>query len=236
MKKVAFVPNVPQELALKDQQGRVVSRRRGDRTLYTLTDGRVMSASMDLASKILELGVNAQEPFGICKRWNGRRGHPVYWDVWLTPAAEKARAVAEMNQAETDLEHQLRESIALVRRSAGISGPSEPPKIDAGAAASAGMDQPAHSRAKVDQAEEAPDENNRNGERDVPASKQDQRSIEPSWAQVLQSQTELLADVYAASIKYASTRHGNAVKPEDVRALMTTAFINLAQRGRTRVA
>ena len=52
-----------------------------------------------------------------------------------------------------------------------------------------------------------------------------------SWAAFLLSQTEALTDVFAAALDYASKCHGNHIKPEDVRALMTTAFINLAQRG-----
>ena len=51
----------------------------------------------------------------------------------------------------------------------------------------------------------------------------------PQWADHLLYQTNVLTDVYAAALKHSSMTHGNAVKPEDVRALMTTAFINLAK-------
>lgn len=51
----------------------------------------------------------------------------------------------------------------------------------------------------------------------------------PQWANVLLAQTNVLADVYAAALAYSSANHGNAVKPEDLRALMTTAFINLSK-------
>jgi len=53
----------------------------------------------------------------------------------------------------------------------------------------------------------------------------------PGWTQVLLVHTNALADVYAAALAHASTTHGNAIKPEDIRALLTTAFINLNQRG-----
>ena len=49
------------------------------------------------------------------------------------------------------------------------------------------------------------------------------------WTQVLLAQTNALADVYAAALAHSSAVHGNAVKPEDVRALLTTAFINLSK-------
>src|SRR5262245_1765301 len=54
---------------------------------------------------------------------------------------------------------------------------------------------------------------------------------QPDWAQVLLLQTNLLSDVYAAALAHASATHGNAIKAEDIRALLTTAFINLSQKG-----
>jgi hypothetical protein len=37
--------------------------------------------------------------------------------------------------------------------------------------------------------------------------------------------------VYAAALNYAGAKHGNAVKPEDVKTPLTTAFINLSKGG-----
>jgi hypothetical protein len=37
-----------------------------------------------------------------------------------------------------------------------------------------------------------------------------------------------MVDVYAAALAHAD-KHGSRVKPEDVRALMTTIFINLSK-------
>jgi len=51
------------------------------------------------------------------------------------------------------------------------------------------------------------------------------------WSEFLLAETEALSDVYAAALAYSSERHGNAVKPEDIRTLVVTAFINLSQRG-----
>jgi hypothetical protein len=53
----------------------------------------------------------------------------------------------------------------------------------------------------------------------------------PRWADVLITQANLMVDVYAAVLRHAGDNHGSAVKPEDVRNLLTTTFINLAQRG-----
>ena len=54
---------------------------------------------------------------------------------------------------------------------------------------------------------------------------------QPKWAQSLSMQTRHLVDVYAELVNYASAKHGNAVRADDIRALMTTAFINLSKSG-----
>lgn len=69
----------------------------------------------------------------------------------------------------------------------------------------------------------------------VEARKQAQRAAaiggeQPKWAQHLSAQAKHLVDVYAELVGYAA-KHGNTVRPEDVRALMTTAFINLSKSG-----
>ena len=46
----------------------------------------------------------------------------------------------------------------------------------------------------------------------------------------------MLSDVYAAAPAHASATHGNAIKPEDIRALLTTAFINLSKGAKGRAA
>lgn len=51
---------------------------------------------------------------------------------------------------------------------------------------------------------------------------------QPEWAQVLVRQTNALVDAYAAVLGAASAKHGNAVKPEDVRSLLVSTFINLS--------
>jgi hypothetical protein len=69
----------------------------------------------------------------------------------------------------------------------------------------------------------------------VEARKQAQRAAaaapveQPKWAQHLAAQTKHLVDVYAELVSYAA-KHGNTVRTDDVRALMTTAFINLSKQ------
>ena len=51
----------------------------------------------------------------------------------------------------------------------------------------------------------------------------------PQWAEHLLFTTNLLTDVYAAALAHSSTTHGNVVKPEDVRSILVTAFINISK-------
>jgi len=223
MEKLRFTPNVPVQIALKYPQGKIISGRWGEQMLFTLTDGRRMYVPIDVASKISMLEVNVNEPFCICKRWNGQRSQPVRWDIWLTPEAEKVRAAQETQNAETPLERQLRESLENLRK----PGTLPIPKILETSPETA----EAHSLAAKDPLNGAGQVNGNgsgNGNGSVPAQPAMARF---SWAPFLLSQTEALTDVFAAALDYASKGHGNHIKPEDVRALMTTAFINLAQRG-----
>jgi hypothetical protein len=59
---------------------------------------------------------------------------------------------------------------------------------------------------------------------------------QPRWAQTLATQTKHLVDAYADVMRYAGERHGNAVKPEDIRAMMTTVFISLSKGGNANAA
>jgi len=55
---------------------------------------------------------------------------------------------------------------------------------------------------------------------------------QPAWGQTLVGQTNQVVDVDAECI-FRAAKHGLTVKPEEVRTLLVTAFINLSQRGRT---
>src|ERR1035441_747751 len=106
------------------------------------------------------------------------------------------------------LERQLQQSIATVRNgkpgtSAGTPAP--------GRVAAPNGEQPV---------------NNGNGNKpNGNGASHNGRPLEPNihqgWAQVLFGQTNALIDVYAAALNYAGTKHGNAVKPEDVKTLLT---------------
>jgi len=56
-------------------------------------------------------------------------------------------------------------------------------------------------------------------------------NIHQGWAQFLLAQTNALVDVYAAALAYSSGKYGNTVKPDDVRSLLTTAYISQCKGG-----
>ena len=58
----------------------------------------------------------------------------------------------------------------------------------------------------------------------------------PRWAQTLEQQTKHLIDVYSSLVTYASAKHGNAVRPDDIRNLMTTSFIALSKGANSNAA
>jgi hypothetical protein len=58
---------------------------------------------------------------------------------------------------------------------------------------------------------------------------QAQTPEQPAWARALSMQTRHVLDVYAELVAYASARHGNLVRPDDILTMMTTVFINLSK-------
>lgn len=92
---VHFEPNVPQTLALQEP----TAEKFGEYEItYTLTDGRLLKVSKQLAAKINELDLQPGETFGICKQMvfnEQRKRNTPSWTVWLSPESEKARAQQE---------------------------------------------------------------------------------------------------------------------------------------------
>jgi hypothetical protein len=119
---------------------------------------------------------------------------------------------------ESALERQLRQSVVIVRNGKpGTSAVTPAP----GVAAVPNSEQPINNG----------NDSKPNGNEEAHNGRSPEHNIHQSWAQVLLGQTSALIDVYAAALNYAGAKHGNAVKPEDVKTLLTTAFINLSKGG-----
>src|SRR5580704_14739006 len=107
-----FQTNTPTEVALNSPRGTIVEGRYGDRVLFHLTDGRVMYVPPIVARKIEAQGIAPGEPFELCKtQIKTGRLRSIEW--WLRRTEPPNGEVAEnTSEPETELESQLRESVA----------------------------------------------------------------------------------------------------------------------------
>jgi len=229
--KIQFQTNLPVELALQYLEGKPVdSQFGGVQHLFSTTDNRVFFVSEMvggiIADQLRKLGVQKGEPVEICKAevTQGRGRKSIQWIVKRvgSPVGELPDGTFAVPAApaapESALEQQLRQSIATIRNGkpgtdartpapGSVAAPnSEPPMVNC-------------------------DGSKPNGNGAAHNGRPPQQEIHQRWEQVLFGQTTALVDVYAAALKYAGTKHGDAVKPEDVKTLLTTAFINLSKQG-----
>jgi len=204
---VSFQSNVPERVALAYPDGVLKDGMYGPRVRYTLMDGRLMWLDPDVAARIHTMGIPPRREFWIVKRKPAERGQKIRWDIYLEDPTPLA--------GESPLERDLRLSLHEIERKRSIpnagSGPVPAPRPSAPVAApvcsppSPGVQEVALSLVSKKQ---------------------------PAWAQTLVGQTNQLVDAFAECMLHAA-QHGLTIKPEDVRTLLVTAFINLSQRGRT---
>lgn len=226
--KIQFQTNLPVELALQFLEGKPVdSQFGGVQHLFSTTDNRVFFVSEMvgniIADQLKKLGVQKGEPIEICKaevtQGRGRKG--IQWivkKVGFVPGEQPDGTFVVPAAPQSTLERQLQESIAAATN--GKPG------------ASALTPAPGRVAAPVSEQPVTNGNGTRtNGHGAAQNGRPPENNTRPSWAQILLSQTNTLIDAYAAALSYAGTKHGNAVKPEDVKTLLTTAFINLSKGG-----
>src|SRR5438105_2099987 len=110
---VSFDANVPVELSLAYADGKFVDGKFGQRVMYSLAfpENHAMFLDPGVAQKIGALQVQPGEHFFLCKRpKNGSA--PGHWDVWLSPAAEQARAHGETSMLERQLAASIQDAQA----------------------------------------------------------------------------------------------------------------------------
>jgi hypothetical protein len=113
-KILRFEMNVPAEVALAGP-GIAIEGRYGNRVMYTLTDNRAMYVAPIVASRISDLGIQPGERFQVCKQVKKQGSHRlIEWQV------ERLQS-----ESETQLEHELCESIAAAQATKSIP-PSVP--------------------------------------------------------------------------------------------------------------
>jgi hypothetical protein len=205
---IKFEFNQPVEVALRFSEPRVFppsDRFPGaeERHMFSTTDGRVMYVSPLTSARIKALHLDQGECFWICKRKDGR-----VTDYTVTRAAQPQQAPPA--------------PVAAVKRSPVKSNlpervyyrpdelPAEPPsELEA---------KLADSIALVER-------------RKQPAIAERLAPAIAEFSARLVLETNALVDSYAAALKTASERHGNAIKPEDVRSLLVTAYISASKQG-----
>ena len=87
---VHFKPNEPQTLALQEPRAEQFGEYQ---ITYTLTDGRLLKVSKELASQINMLDLQQGDMFIICKqmqRHEQRKRDTPVWCVWLSSETDKA--------------------------------------------------------------------------------------------------------------------------------------------------
>jgi hypothetical protein len=199
-----FQSNVFVPIALETLQGVAKEGVYGPQKLFRLTDGRGMYLNLDVASRVETIAAHGDlEPgqvFWMCKHRTGK-GRKEIWDIYLKDPTPQG--------GESKLERDLRLSIdqAQQDRASREAKPIPAPVIS----------MPEPSACPSTAAETRP----------ILAKESTHKP--QAWAETLLHQTNELTDAYASALQHAG-RHGLAIKPEDVRTLLVTAFINLSQR------
>ena len=204
---VSFQSNVPEKVVLACPDGVLKDGMYGPRVRYTLTDGRLMWLDPDVAARINTMEISPLQEFWIVKRKPAGRGQKITWDIYLEDPTPLP--------GESPLECNLRLSLQDIQRQKSVPNPESAPVPSPPPAAPLETPVCTSPLSGVEQVVMS-----------VVSKKQ------PAWAQTLVGHTNQLVDAYAECMLHAA-QHGLTVKPEDVRTLLVTAFINLSQRGRT---
>jgi len=199
--KIAFVTNVPVELALRFTAGKPIESKfsTGLQHMFSTVDGRVFyvseAAGQAITEQLEKLEVQPGEFITITKAEidSGRGKRAIRWVV--APASDAAEPVSVPAPAATKRPAAKAEPVESYgdRPDGTYAIPVLKPVPVA---------MPAPIAAEVPQV--------------------------PEWARVLLSQTNAIVDVYASALKHAS-RYEGAIKSETVQSVLISAFINLTK-------
>ena len=117
MNFIRFQPNQPQSFFFPSTGPYTLPNGAG--CLYPLSSGEWLYLGQAQADSLALLNLMGGEEFAVCLYGHGKVPE---WQVWLTPATEKARAAVEVR--ELDLEAQLGASLKLVqgKRNGSLGG------------------------------------------------------------------------------------------------------------------
>lgn len=215
MEKVQFQPNTPECVRLKYPVGKIVSGVYGEQIYYSLADGRAMYLDLAVGQKVNELGAQPGQPIMIMKKWSGKKTDKATWMVWKDDGSDPelvGKLAESMHLARaSQLGPQGDGTFAIGNSGAGVSAPA-PVKAATTNAKGSGTSHSSHAtpRKPAQQAEEIPSD----------------PGLEAEWARALYAEGAALIDVYAALWRDARAKYPGEVKPDDVRGLLTTAYIH----------
>lgn len=205
--KIAFVTNVPVELALRFTAGKPIESKfsTGLQHMFSTVDGRVFyvseAAGQAITEQLEKLEVQPGEFITITKAEvdSGRGKRAIRWVVApVTDAAEPVTAPPPPP--------------AAVKRPVRSAPPAEPEALG---------ERPNGTYAVPVL-------------KPVPVAMPVPITAEaPAWAQALLANTNVLIDVYSKVVAHAAEKHAGAVKHEAIQSLLITAYIQLA-KGATR--
>lgn len=262
--RLEFHAGVPVEVTLA-APGELVSGTWKDVVIYRLQNGQTMYLDAEVAASVKMMEIQPGEKFFVCQYYvDPEKKHPA-WNVWLAPETEKARAAREEPELERQLRESIdlaQRKNARPKQPPNARKPvTDSPVIDEYGNrwqeecwnGSSGNDGSAKLNSESNRSASAPltpnaairpalvrEADSRADHSDGSAA--DLPAAEPpamshfGWAQFLLSQSQALIDVQAAALDYAGKRYGAALKSEDVRSLVITAFINLNRKGGSHVA
>ena len=222
---IRFEMNVPVPVALKySGPGKAIEGRYGNRMMYTLADNRVMYVAPIVASRISQLGIQAGELFEVCKleRREGQR-RIIEWQVQRLES-----------ETETQLEHELSESINVARAAMRTQAPE--PGEDPGS-------QPPTAMPELGQGQEQPVQHNLppapgvvappNGSSSGTASASRNGNTQPTSTTKLEHALRTAiaaahnAEKYGAELGYVVRFDADAIK-----SMAITVLINMNEGGR----
>ena len=181
--------------------------------------------STEEARAITQLGIRPGQDIDITMQWSGKRGDPRIYHVSLADAplgpqrngtfAVPASPAIPPASAESDLEYELRMSVEVERIKQQIA--ERKTKRDA-----AGSPKPAAPPLTATPADLG------RQPRQI-ATQHDTTPVNgrgETWLQIVNGLSKELIGCYMDVLAWAREEYGSEARPEDVRALVTTAFIN----------
>lgn len=198
--------NIPLEITYREAQS--VAGQYGDQVMYRFTDGRITYLPAAVGQRVAQLGIGPNVAFTVLKKKG--KGNATDWQVWRN----SDNGATSVPAPAAPVTHQAPPSVngASSYANGNTARPGElavPPVVANGNGNGAGQGS-------------APPA--------APVPPPPGPAVHQGNFQYLIEQTQGLIDAYGALLKYSNDRHGNAVKPEDVRALLTTMFIQQSGR------